>query len=176
MDIETEDLDDDLEPMTSRKPRFPEEHVIADTPWSWRRIFLPGLSGHCTQVLAEEMINHSTWVERSECRHVVSFYVRCGPKEESMAARFYREAWTRFRSRLKALPGRLGLETWRIAKSALDSHGEDLLVIEMDGFEEPMWTIVLRLENRTTYGDLSATVTEIEQFMYDLEVEIDGQD
>ena len=55
-------------------------------------------------------------------------------------------------------------DSWRIAKGIVYSQGEDVLIVEMDGFDYPLWNVYFVLPLETTYGEVISDAVKLEGY------------
>lgn len=168
MEIKSQELDEDMEPVTSLKLRFPEESVVGNDTWSVTRIYASSLAGFCEMIEVHDMTEYPNWVQRSECRHATSYMLGYKPIMDSLDTAFYDTSWGVFKDEMNSLLELFDFESWRFAKGVVDSQGEDLLIVELDGFEYPLWNVYLALTRATTYGEVISNAAKLEEHILGL--------
>ena len=168
MEIKSQELDEDMEPISSLQLRSPEESVVGNDTWSVTRIYASSLTGFCEEIEVHDMTEYPNWVQKNECRHAVSYMLGYKPIMDSLNIAFYDTAWGVFRDEMDSLLKSFDFESWRLAKGVVDSQGEDLLIVELDGFEYPLWNIYLALPRATTYGEVISNADKLEAYVLGL--------
>ena len=78
----------------------------------------------------------------------------------------YNAAWESFRK--EGIPlclRKLQLQTWGLGKGIVDKRGHDLFVVELDGFDHPLWILFFSLLPRATFLDCLGRVEQVDRFV-----------
>lgn len=76
----------------------------------------------------------------------------------------YHSAWSRFRKGgIQALMKVLGYSSWGIGRGIVDRRGQDIFVIELDGMDNPSWSLYMTLNPHNTFGDCWKKAEMIEE-------------
>ncbi|MDM8536030.1 hypothetical protein QUF70_04690 [Desulfobacterales bacterium HSG17] len=162
--ITSQELDENLEPVTSLKNRTPKESVVGNDTWSITRIYTSSVAGFCEEIEAQNMTGYPNWLQKNKCHHVVSYMIGYKPMMGSLDSTFYYTAWSVFRDEVNSLIKLFDLESWRFAKGVVESQGEDVTIVELDGFNYPLWSIYLALPRATTYGEVIDNADKLEDY------------
>jgi len=159
------ELDEDLEvcgesvvPATRRViPQFPHPEFVAGY-----RFF----ADPCFSYVKEIRIG---WFAHEECmEYELSnrsvYYLEVHLEIEVQDEAHYDSAWTRFRQAgVTLLSKRLGLSSWGVGRGIVDRRGQDLFIVELDGFDQPGWVLYMTVSPSHTFGDCWARAMVIEE-------------
>lgn len=78
----------------------------------------------------------------------------------------YDRAWQVFRDRgVDGLTKSLALSSWGIGLGIASRRGQDLFVVELDGFDYPEWILFISINTGDTYESCSRSAEKVEHFV-----------
>jgi hypothetical protein len=113
------------------------------------------------------------WLEHEECpeyeltnrsRHWLEVEVSVPVAGEGQ----YFAAWDLFRKAgIPCLLEKLGLSSWGIGRGIIDRRGHDVFLVELDGFDSPMWAVYTTIQSDDTFGSIWQRVRNIVDVFHD---------
>jgi hypothetical protein len=77
----------------------------------------------------------------------------------------YSDCFTSFRQKaIDPLCRLLGFSSWGFGKGIVDRRGQDLFIVELDGFEKPSWTLFWTIGKADTYAKCWEVTESVEEF------------
>jgi hypothetical protein len=174
MEMESQDFDENMYPIASRKARFAEEKVIGKEPWEYRQIYAPTLNGFCEEIEVFNMTSDRNFVQRNECTHIIQYKLGYRPILDSLNDAFYDASWEVLRDNISSLMEACKCTSWRFSDNGTEGcQGEDLTIAEIHRNEYPKWCLYFALASKTTYGEVISNANKLEEYFRSLRNKIE---
>ena len=121
-----------------------------------------------TLVLVEDVqirwFQHEEYVDY-EAANKSTYYGEIDFSIKNVTEDKYSDCFTNFRKNaIHPLCRNLGFSSWGIGKGIIHRRGQDLFIIELDGFEDPMWNLHWTIKKSHTYGQCLQTAEVVDLF------------
>jgi hypothetical protein len=123
--------------------------------------------------MIHDLRSDKRYSEMHEDKYAISFTIGFNPIKKSIGEDFYKVAWDIFRKRINVLLKIYNFTSWRIGKGILSRRGEDILIIELDGLDYPLWDINISLTRKMTYRNVLEFARSLEAYIQEFKLEVD---